>query len=110
MELLWATVEHPASAVVLVVAGLALAGGGIARQRRGLRRPVTDPAKALALVRSLRALIVGLCLVAFGAGWLWDVHALCGVALVILVEEMLETSVVVIALRSAPGLGAGPPR
>jgi hypothetical protein len=95
---------RPYPAVLLVALGLAVVVLGIARQGTELRRPVTDPALALALARALRASILGLAAMAFGIGWLWQVAPLVLIALVVAGEEMLEISVVVAALRSAPGL------
>lgn len=86
-------------AALLVLGGLALAARGVRREAVGLRLPVTDPAKALALVRVLRTGILGLAFAGVGAGLARHVGALVGVSLVIAGEELLETSVVVAALR-----------
>ena len=95
-------------AVVVMAAGLAGAAVGILRQGRDLRRPVTDPVLALALARALREAILGLAAAAFGAAWLWQITPLAFLALVVAAEEMLEISVVVAALRTAPGIaGSG---
>jgi hypothetical protein len=93
-------------ALALVVTGALCAAGAIQREWAGLRLPVTDPRKALALARWLRTTILGLALVAVGAGWLCQHGAVVGVALIIVGEEMLEISVVVAALRAAPGIRA----
>jgi hypothetical protein len=65
---------------------------------------VTDPVLALALARALRGAILGLAATAFGAAWLWQIGPLALLALVVAGEEMLEISVVVAALRTAPGI------
>lgn len=89
-------------AVALVVAGAILAAWAVWREWPRLRLPVTDRRKALGLACWLRTTIAGLALVAVGAGWLGRHTGVVGVALVILGEEMLETSVVIAALRRAP--------
>jgi hypothetical protein len=104
MDALLALPWRPYPAVLLMALGLAVAIAGVTRQASGLRRSVTDPVLALALARALRTAILGLSAVAFGAAWLWQIAPLALVALVVAGEEMLETSVVVAALRRAPGV------
>jgi hypothetical protein len=86
---------------LLIFAGVTVALAGIARERRGLGKPVTDPAKALAMVRALRTAILGIAMAGAGAGWTWGVRPLVLVSLVVAAEELLETSVVAAALGAA---------
>jgi hypothetical protein len=106
MEALMAAPWRLVPAAALMVLGMWVAAAGVRRQAGDLRRPVTDPAKALGLARALRVLVLGLALTAIGAGWLWRVPALVVLALVIACEEMWEISVVVEALGAAPGIRA----
>ena len=80
----------PLVAPLLIVAGVAIVVAGLRRERVGLRLPVTEPGKALAMTRALRTSILGLALVGVATGWLWQVRPLLLVSLVIAAEEMLE--------------------
>jgi hypothetical protein len=106
------------SAVDLVLGAVLLAGGagvaaaGVIRQRAGLRRPVTDPAMGVALIRVLRSAVAGLGLAGLGIGWLWNLPPVAGLLLVIAGEELLETSVVLAATQkpiAQPSLRASDP-
>jgi hypothetical protein len=90
---------------------LAGIGGGIAllvwsvwSNLDDIRRPLSDPTKALGLVRWLRTTILGLAAVAIGLGWLWDSWPLIGLALIIAGEETLETTSVIRAMERYPGM------
>jgi len=90
---------------------LAGIGGGIAllvwsvwTNLDDIRRPLSDPTKALGLVRWLRTTILGLGAVAIGIGWLWDSWPLIGLALIIGGEETLETTSVIRAMERYPGM------
>src|SRR5687767_3901017 len=90
---------------------LAGIGGGIAllvwsvwSNLDEIRRPLSDPTKALGLVRWLRTTILGLAAVAIGLGWLWDSWPLIGLALIIAGEETLETTSVIRAMERYPGM------
>jgi len=90
---------------------LAGIGGGIAllvwsvwTNLDDIRRPLSDPTKALGLVRWLRTTILGLGAVAIGIGWLWDSWPLIGLALIIAGEETLETTSVIRAMERYPGM------
>jgi hypothetical protein len=95
---------RPFPAAFLMVLGLIVTVVGVLRQGADLRRPVTDPVLALALARALRVIILGLAATVFGAAWLWQIAPLALFALVVAGEETLEISVVVAALRTAPGM------
>jgi hypothetical protein len=69
-----------------------------------LRRPLSDPTKALGLARWLRTTILGLAAIAIGIGWVWDVWPLIGLALIIAGEETLETTSVIRAMERYPGM------
>jgi hypothetical protein len=108
MEAMLAAPWRVYPAVALIATGVLCAVWALTRDPVGLARPVTDPLKALALARWLRTTILGLALVAVGAGWLAQHAAVIGVALVVLGEEMLEISVVLAAMRASPWSAAPP--
>jgi hypothetical protein len=95
----WRT--SPAAALIAI--GLFVAMRGLYRERRDLRRPPTDPGLGFALTRTLRSMLGGLALAGIGVGWLAAVPSLMLVSALIGVEELLEISSVIRALRS--GLG-----
>jgi hypothetical protein len=74
-----------------------------------LRRPLSDPTKALGLARWIRTTILGLAAVAIGVGWLWDVWPLIGLALIIAGEETLETTSAIRAIEAWRRERAAPP-
>lgn len=68
-------------------------------QWRGPAPDAVAPAKPLDMVRSLRAVLVGAALVGLGMGLLYANRWVIGISLIIGLEELLETSFVVMALR-----------
>jgi hypothetical protein len=90
----WRTVP----AVLLVAAGLVIFLRGI-RALGAARTDARDPERALLVARAFRVWIMGLCLLVLGGAWLAGVGWLAVIALIVLGEEMLETSVMVAALR-----------
>ena len=97
-------------AALLIAIGMALATAAIRRWRvaASLDR---DPERALAYALGFRTGILGLCAIAFGLGWLWQIAWLLVVSLIVLGEEMLEIGVMIAALRVAPrsATAASPP-
>ena len=91
-------------ALLSIGAGIALVVWSVWSNLDDLRRPLSDPTKALGLVRWLRTTILGLAAVAVGIGWLWDVWPLIGLALTIAGEETLETTSVIRAMERYPGI------
>jgi hypothetical protein len=91
-------------AVLAIAAGVALLVWSVWTNAADMRRPLSDPTKALGLARWLRTTILGLAAVAIGIGWLWDVWPLIGLALVIAGEETLETTSVIRAMERYPGM------
>jgi hypothetical protein len=85
---------------LLVVAGAGVVAGGLWRHRRGLRLPLTSSGASLPLACGLRAVLVGGACLVVGVGWLAESWAAVGLACVIGGEELLETSVVIAALRA----------
>lgn len=83
-------------AALLALAGVMLIVRGV-RAFVAARATSRDPERALAVARSLRAGIAGLCLTVLAIGWLAGIGWLVLVALIVLGEEMLETSVMVAA-------------
>ena len=87
-------------AALLMIAGLALAFWSAGRATVRARQS-RDPRRALAILLGFRAAIVGLALAAIGAAWWWQIGWLFGLALVIAGEELLESTVVIAALKHA---------
>ena len=87
-----------------IAGGLALLVWSVWTNSSDIRRPLSDPTKALGLVRWLRTTILGLAAVAIGIGWLWNTWALIGHALVIAGEETHETTSVIRAMERYPGM------
>lgn len=79
---------------------IGLAWRGTRRLLEGLRQ-AEHPAGALGLVRGIRAWIVALALGAWAAGVLFAKGWVLLVATLILAEELYETGVVSLALRSS---------
>ena len=67
-----------------------------------MRDRSTDPGHALTFVQGFRIMIMGLCVAGLGAGWLWDSKWLLGLSLIIGAEELLESSVIIKALKESP--------
>lgn len=86
-------------ATISILAGTAIVIWAVRLQLRGPARDAVAPAKPLDMVRSLRAVLVGAAMVGLGFGLLTDNRWVIGISLIIGLEELLETSVVVMALR-----------
>jgi hypothetical protein len=91
-------------ALLAICGGIALLLWSVWSTMDDLRRPLSDPTKALGLARWLRTTILGLAVIAIGIGWLWDVRSLIGLALIIAGEETLETTSVIRPLERYPGM------
>ena len=68
-------------AFLSIAIGLALLVWSVWSNLADLRRPLSDPTKALGLARWLRTTILGLAAVAIGLGWLWNTWVVIGLAL-----------------------------
>jgi hypothetical protein len=88
-------------AAIAIVAGVVLLVAGVSSGLGQARRARRDPARALALMRGFRVALVGGCAVGLGSAWLWQSPVFVPLWLVILAEELLESSVVIAALRRA---------
>ena len=91
-------------ALLAIGIGIALLVWSVWSNVDDIRRPLSDPTKALGLARWLRTTILGLAAVAIGIGWLWNVWPLIGLALIIAGEETLETTSVIRAMERYPGM------
>jgi hypothetical protein len=91
-------------APLAIGAGIALLAWSVWSNVNDLRRPLSDPTKALGFARWLRTTILGLAAVAIGIGWLWDIWPFIGLALIIAGEETLETTWVIRAMERYPGM------
>jgi hypothetical protein len=91
-------------ALLSIGAGIALVVWSVWSNLDDLRRPLSDPTKALGLVRWLRTTILGLAAVAVGIGWLWSTWPIVGLALIIAGEETLETTSVIRAMERYSGI------
>lgn len=58
-----------------------------------------DPQRALTMMRGLRLMILDLAVFGVGAGLWWDSPVVIGLAVIVAAEELLETSIVITALR-----------
>ena len=96
VELSWRA--YPAA--VLMAAGVVVAVRSVRRGLRRAQRAGRDPMRALALLQGFRAGIVGLSLVGIGAAWCWQLGWLLGLPLIIGGEELLESTVVIAALKA----------
>ena len=92
---------YPAAA--LMAMGVTIMVWSVGRGLTAARRAGRDPARALALLCGFRGGIVGLALAGIGAAWCWHVGWLLALSLIIGGEELLESSVVIAALRHGAG-------
>jgi len=93
-------------ALAAIGGGIALLVWSVTSNLDDIRRPLSDPTKALGLTRWLRTTILGLAGVAMGIGWLWGSWPVIGLALVIAGEETLETTSVIRAMERYPGMAS----
>ena len=70
---------------------------GIVRARKELK----DPGRALAIAQSLLLVLIGLSIMGVGIGWIWNIDSLLFLSLIIGAQELLETSIVISALKSS---------
>ena len=91
---------------LLIAIGL---GGAVWSAYRGVvrARALLDPPRALAIMQAFRIGIVGLAVAAIGAAWWWQIGWLFVLALVIGGEELLESTIVITALKHGPLWRAG---
>jgi hypothetical protein len=87
-------------ALALAALGVLVLVRAIYRERGDLKRPPTDPGLGFALARALRGTLGGLSLVGMGLGWLYAIGSLVVVSALIGLEELLEISSVIRALRA----------
>jgi hypothetical protein len=85
-------------AALLIGAGL-VGAVSAARCSAVRARRLRDPERALVLMQGFRTAIVGLAAAAIGAAWCWQIGRLFALALVIGGEELLESTVVIAALK-----------
>ena len=92
-----------APAAGLAWLGLALVWRGLRGGRNGARGLLRRRAGLVGRFEGFRLTVVGPVLVGLGAAWLWQAPALLVLALGIGVVEILESSVVIAALRRDGG-------
>ncbi len=91
-----ASVSHTA----LIALGTGLALWGLLMVLNGLRGALRgDPGKLLPWIQGFRLSIIGLALAGLGAAWGWHLTWLLVLTLAIGGEEILESSIVIFALR-----------
>ena len=90
---------------VLIAAGLV---GAVLSARHGVHRARQhrDPERALAIMQGFRRSVICLAAAAIGAAWCWQIGWLFVLALVIGGEELLESTVVITALKHGPAQSA----
>ena len=98
LVLVWT--EYPAQCFILL--GLSVVAWSFYWSAVTMRDQNKDPDHALTFVQGFRIMIVGLCVAGLGAGWLWDSRWLVGLSLIIGAEELLESSVIIKALKESP--------
>ena len=94
MELSWRL--YPAAA--LAVVGALLVARGVRAFVRA-KSEGRDPERALRVARAGRVVILGLCVAVFAGAWMAQVAWLAALALIVVGEEMLETSLMVATLE-----------
>ncbi len=100
-ELSWRV--YPASA--LIALGIGLASWGLLMVVNGLRGALRgDSGKLLPWIQGFRLSIIGLALIGLAAAWGWHLTWLLVLTLAIGGEEILESSIVIFALRRGRGL------
>jgi len=82
--------------------GLLFALAGLRTGVKRAAREERDPGRALALLLGFRRAVIGLSIAGVAAALLWDVDWLFGLSLVIAGEELLESTVMITALRHDP--------
>ena len=96
IELSWRV--YPISA--LIALGIVLASRGLFMVLNGLRGALRgDSGKLLTWIQGFRLTIIGLALAGLGAAWAWHLTWLLVLTLAIGGEEILESSIVIFALR-----------
>lgn len=91
--------DYELAGTLMLAAGLATAVVAAWRGVAEARRHERDPERALAIMRGFRRSVLGLALAGVGAAWLWEVRGLVTLSLLIGGEELLESSVMIRALR-----------
>ncbi len=95
---------------IIAALGFGVSVRGFALLVQGWRRSVWDRDRNLIWVQGFRQSIVGLAVVALAASWQWQQLWLLLLALAIGGEELLETSIIIFALRRAKRLPASWPQ
>jgi hypothetical protein len=95
---------YPAS--LLIAAGALVLAATIHRSRQYVAASATDAQKPIALASSLRLLILALSLAGLGIRWIGQWVWVVVFSAIFLGEEMLETSIVVSALKDGERLKA----
>ncbi len=96
IELSWRM--YPISALIALGIGLAL--WGLLMELNGLRGALRgDSGKLLLWIQGFRLSIIGLALAGLGVAWAWHLDWLLVLSLAIGGEEILESSIVIFALR-----------
>jgi hypothetical protein len=88
---------YPAAVLVLVGAGLVVAGAAAAWDYRGHRQ--SYPEWALAYLFVFRRVVVGLAVIGVGVGWAGQMPGVFGAALCIGLGELLESTYYIEVLR-----------
>lgn len=98
----------PAIQLLLVSLGIPLAVKGLQIEWRGIRMPIREPGKVLTFFRGFRTSVIGLALIGVSAGWAFDQTWLLLLSIAIGIEETIESSIDIFALRNNATLRLGP--
>jgi hypothetical protein len=96
---------YPAS--VIIAGGLLLVAYGAEQLVLSWRRSIWDAQRPIVWVTGFRAAVVGLAVVGVGAAWISQQLWVLLIALAIGGEELLETSVILFALRRGRRVQSG---
>jgi hypothetical protein len=97
-----------ATATLMIAAGLLMTFLGIRSGVVGGRRERRDPHRALAILRGFRRTVIGLAVAGLGAGWQWGIDWLVVLSLAIGGQELLESSIMIAALRDGVAHAGSP--
>jgi len=76
--------------------------GSLYRVKTNLYKEGEDPGRALAIVRDIRVVLIGISLVGIGLALYWNLDNLLLLSLIFGIQELFETSLVISVLKRSP--------